>query len=300
MASDCFTGLSAFPITPADEHGHVDAMALRALLRRLTDAGVHSIGLLGSTGSYPYLTRAERRRAIEAAVEQVAGKTPLLVGIGALRTDDAVLLGQDAKAAGADAVLLAPVSYTPLTDDEVFTHFATVAKAVGLPLCVYNNPAATHFSFGAELVARLSRVPNTVAVKLPAPSPDAVGGHLHQLRTMCAPTFSLGYSVDANATAAMLAGGDAWYSVAGGLFPVACMAIVAAVRRGDAAEARRLDARLTPLWQLFTEFSSLRVTYAAANLLGLVTAQLPRPILPLSEEVQRRIAVVLATLPELH
>ena len=102
-----FHGLSAFPLTPADEHGQVDIVALCALLKRLTDARVGSIGLLGSTGSYAYLTRSERRKTIDAALEQVAGTTPLLVGIGALRTDDAVQFGQDAKSAGADGVLLA-------------------------------------------------------------------------------------------------------------------------------------------------------------------------------------------------
>src|SRR6202011_4791197 len=101
----------------------------------------------------PYLTRSERRRAIEAAVDQVGGKIPLLVGIGALRTDDTVQFGQDAQAAGADAVLLAPVSYTPLTNHEVFTHFETVAHAVGLPLCIYNNPGTTHFAFSTDLIA---------------------------------------------------------------------------------------------------------------------------------------------------
>ena len=97
-----FQGLVAFPITPADAGGRVDAEALRALLGRLTDAGVDSIGLLGSTGSYPYLTREERRRAVEIAVACVGGRAPILVGVGALRTDEAVRLGQDAAGAGAD------------------------------------------------------------------------------------------------------------------------------------------------------------------------------------------------------
>lgn len=291
-----FYGLSAFPITPADEQGRVDVAALRPLLRRLVDARVGSIGLLGSTGSYPYLTRDERRRAVEAAVDQVGGQVPVLVGIGALRTDEAVRLGQDARGAGADAVLLAPVSYTPLTDEEVFTHFATVAAAVGLPLCIYNNPSTTHFTFGSDLIARLSRVPYIAAVKNPAPDAGALPASLRGLRDAAAPGFSLGYSVDWHATEAMLAGGNAWYSVAGGLFPAACMEIVAAVEAGHADHARELNARLRPLWDLFTEFSSLRVMYAAANLLGLCRAAPPRPILPLPEDAQRRIGQVLDAL----
>jgi len=291
-----FTGLSAFPITPADEHGHVDTDALRRLLKRLTDAKVNSVGLLGSTGSYPYLTRLERRRAIEAAVDEIGGKTPILVGIGALRTDEAVQFGQDAKAAGADAVLLAPVSYTPLTEAEVFEHFETVAKAVDLPLCVYNNPGTTHFTFSPDLITRLSHVPNITAVKNPAPDASAVPGSLRELRAKASQGFSLGYSVDANATEAMLAGGDAWYSVVGGLFPGPCMQILSAVRAADPSEARRLNARLKPLWDLFTEFSSLRVMYAAVNLLGICRASPPRPVLPLPEAAQRRIGHTLEAL----
>ena len=289
-----FAGLAAFPITPTDAAGRVDAEALRVLLKRLTDAGVQSIGLLGSTGLYPFFTRAERRRAIEIAVEAVAG-TPLLVGIGAIRTDEAVQFGQDAKTAGASAALLAPVSYTPLKSDEVFTHFETVAQKIDLPVCIYNNPGTTHFTFTPDLIARLSQVPGIVAVKNPAPPADGVAAHLQDLRARTPDGFSLGYSVDWNATGAMLAGGDAWYSVLGGLFPAPSLAILAAVKAGDAAEARRLNERLQPLWDLFTEHSSLRVIYAAANHIG-IKAELPRPLLPLSQAVQRRIADVLSGL----
>ena len=291
-----FSGLSAFPITPADPCAHVDSSALRGLLDRLTGAGVDSIGLLGSTGTYAYLTRAERRRTIEAAVEQVAGSVLIMVGIGALRTDEAIRLGQDAKGAGADAVLLAPVSYSPLTGDEVFEHYRAVAEAVSLPLCIYNNPGTTHFTFSTDLIARLSKVQNIVAVKNPAPDVDTLSGSLTQLRERTPASFSLGYRVDWRATEAMLAGGDAWYIVAAGLFPSECMAIVTAAKSGDAAEARRLNERLQPLWELFIEASSLRVVYAAANILGLCRAAPPRPILPLPEDLLHRTREVMEEL----
>src|ERR1700761_5281567 len=121
-----FSGLAAFPITPADADGRVDASALRGLVRRLADAGVDSAGLLGSTGTYAYLSRAERRRAVAIAAATLGGRVPLLVGVGALRTDEAVRRAQDARSAGADAGLLAPVSYTPLTEAEVEAHFEAV------------------------------------------------------------------------------------------------------------------------------------------------------------------------------
>ena len=88
-------GLSAFPITPADATGKVDTPALKRLLAPLVEAKVDSIGLLGSTGSYPFLSRAERRRATDTALQEVQSHVPVLVGIGALRTDEAIALAQD-------------------------------------------------------------------------------------------------------------------------------------------------------------------------------------------------------------
>lgn len=291
------TGLSAFPITPCDAGGHVDVAALRKLLARLDAARVDSIGLLGSTGSYPYLSRSERRRALDAALDEISGRLPIVVGVGALRTDEAVALAQDAKAAGAAAGLLAAVSYTPLNEEEVFEHFATVASESRLPLCIYDNPGTTHFRFTSALVGRISRIPGIIAVKSPAPEAHAVAAHLAELRRLVPNGFSLGYSGDWNAVEALLAGGDAWYSVVAGLFPVVSAAIVDAVRSEDATEARRLNASLEPLWVLFKEFSSLRVIYACADLLGICHAEPPRPILHLSGAARQRVADTLEALP---
>lgn len=123
-----FRGLSAFSLTPTDAEGRVQVETLAALLRRIEGAGVDSIGLLGSTGGYAYLTRAERQRAVRAAVESLHGTVPLIVGVGALRTDEAKALARDAQEAGADGLLLAPMSYTPLTEEEVFRHTVEVAE----------------------------------------------------------------------------------------------------------------------------------------------------------------------------
>ncbi|UZE47957.1 dihydrodipicolinate synthase family protein [Rhodopseudomonas sp. P2A-2r] len=289
-------GLSAFPITPADASGKVDLSALARLLAPLVAAKVDSIGLLGSTGTYPFLSRAERRRATDAALEEINGTIPVLVGIGALRTDEAIALAQDAKAAGASAGLLAAVSYTPLTETEVYEHFSAVAAASGLPIVIYDNFGTTHFRFTPELIGRIARIPHVVSVKATAPTPDLVADNLKQLRAAVPSGFSVGYAGDWNATEALIAGGDAWYSVAAGLFPGPCLAIVRAAQAGDAAEARRLNAAMQPLWELFKEFSSLRAMYAAADIIGISDAPPPRPILPLPDTAKRKIAQTLEAL----
>ena len=288
-----FRGLSAFPITPADEEGRVDTDALAGLLERLRLAEMDSVGLLGSTGTYAYLSRPERRRAIEAAVACLGGRVPIIVGIGALRTDDARDLARDAQAAGANGLLLAPVSYTPLTDEEVFQHFSAVAAATDLPLCIYNNPSTTHFSVSDALVARLAGVPRIVAIKNPAPAPAEAKATIDALRRLLPTDFAIGYSADWHAPSAVLAGGVAWYSVIGGLLPRPALALMRAAQAGAVEELHRIDATLQPLWELFKHYGSLRVVYAAANLLGLTGAQPPRPILPLDDAGRERTAHVL-------
>jgi 4-hydroxy-tetrahydrodipicolinate synthase len=288
-------GLSAFPITPTDEHGRVDTQALGTLINRISNAQADSICVLGSTGTYPFLTRAERRRTIEFTVSQ-AGEMPVFAAIGALRTDEVIALGRDAQEAGVAVALLAPVSYTPLTDREVFTLFETVSAALEIPICIYNNPGTTHFTFSSQLIGRLSKLPRIIGAKNPATAPESIRDNLSDLRDKVASGFSLGYSKDWDATEALIAGADAWYSVIAGLFPEICVRIARAAKARDLKLARSLNDQLEPLWTLFKELSSLRVMYAAASSLGLVNAAPPLPILPLADADQQRVDTVLAQL----
>ncbi len=234
--------------------------------------------------------------AIEAAVECIGDHTSIIVGVGALRTDDAQNYARDAEAAGASGLLLAPLSYTPLTDDEVFEHFVAVAGATALPLCIYNNPSTTNFTFSDALVARLAQVPNIVAVKNPAPAPTEAGAKVAALRALLPADFAVGYSGDWHSAEAVLAGGLAWYSVVGGLLPLPTLALLRAAQAGDVVEVHRIDASFSPLWALFKRHGSLRVIYAAANMLGLTVAQPPRPILPLGVVERENIKKALAAL----
>lgn len=291
-----FDGLSAFPPTPADAEGRIQEKALAALVRRIDAAAADSVGLLGSTGGYAYLTRAERQRAVRVAVECLGGKRHLIAGVGALRTDEAQALAADARSAGADGLLLAPMSYTPLTEEEVFRHMVAVAEAGNLPLCIYNNPGTTKFTFSEDLIVRLSEVPNIVAVKMPLHPDGDFAGELARLRARLPEGFAIGYSGDWGAADALLAGCDAWYSVVAGLLPEPALRLVRAARAQDEAEVRRIDACFQPLWTLFREFGSFRVMYALADILGLFSLAPPRPILPLSGEARGRVEAALQAL----
>ncbi|UXT61242.1 dihydrodipicolinate synthase family protein (plasmid) [Agrobacterium fabrum] len=293
-----FEGLSAFPITPADPSGRVDIAALGRNLHRIRQAKVDSIGLLGSTGAYAFLTREERRRAVETAMETVGGQVPVIVGVGTLRTVDAQALARDAKAAGADGLLLAPVSYVPLRDDEVYHHFVAVAEAGQLPLTIYNNPGTTRFTFSRELIARLSKVPNIEAVKMPLTADEDYTSELRAIRDVTPSGFRVGYSGDWGAAPSLLAGGEAWYSVVGGLLPAEALALTRAAQAGDAKKVEQIDAAFAPLWSLFKEFGSFRVMYVIAELLHLCKVDPPLPVLPLRDEARERISQALRSLQQ--
>ncbi|WKB55675.1 dihydrodipicolinate synthase family protein [Eleftheria terrae] len=290
-----FPGLSAFPLTPMNEDA-IDEAAFVRLVERLVAAGVDSIGCLGSTGSYAYLTRAERARIAGLAVAH-AGGTPVIVGIGALRTRDVLALAEDAQKAGASGVLLAPVSYQKLSADEVFGLYETVSRGLSVPLCVYDNPGTTHFEFSDELHGRIAQLPNVRSIKIPGvpAEPDAARARVERLRALIPPHVSIGVSGDAFAATGLNAGCEVWYSVVGGLFPKAALAIVRAAQAGDAQEAARLSGRMQPLWSFFGQCGgSLRVIATAAELRGWAGhPSLPLPLNTLEGAARQRLAALL-------
>lgn len=292
-----FTGLSAFPMTPLDAKG-VDETAFIGLLRRLVAAGVDSIGALGSTGSYPYLDRDERRRAVTLAAAH-ADDIPVMAGIGALRQRDVLRYAEDAQQAGARALLLAPVSYQPLRPDEVYGLFEAVAQHASVPICVYDNPRTTHFAFDDDLYAALAAMPQIGSIKIPGvpADPEAARAHVARLRGLVPPRVTIGVSGDAFAATGLNAGCDAWYSVIGGLFPQAALDLTRAARAGDAERAMQLSDRLAPFWDAFARNGGgLRVVATAATLMGLTRPDsLPAPLREITGAEREAIAALIAS-----
>jgi 4-hydroxy-tetrahydrodipicolinate synthase len=271
-----FTGLSAFPLTPLDDD-HLDESAYAKLIARLAAAGVDSIGALGSTGSYAYLTRAERARVATLAVQGAAG-VPVIVGIGAVRLRHVLEHAEDAQRAGAAGVLLAPVSYHPLTPEEVYHLYEKVTATLSVPLVVYDNPRTTGFTFTDDLYAAVAKLPHVESIKVPPLSADPAiaADRVAGLRALLPAHVGIGVSGDPVAAVSLRAGCDAWYSVIGGTLPDPALAIT---RAESAAAARAASQRLRPVWELFAAYGSLRVVAAIAALLGLAGAEcLPRPL----------------------
>lgn len=285
-----FGPLSAFPVTPLNQE-RVDARGVHTLVRRAVEGGADSIGALGSTGSYPYLSRADRRRVAELSVE-AAGDVPVVIGVGALSTREVLEHVEDAQSAGAAGVLLAPLSYQPLTDDEVFGLYADVTREISVPLCVYDNPTTTRVRFTDELLVRVTALPHVASLKLPGvpTGPGDAEARISALRTLVPARVSLGVAGDVHAVSGLGAGCDLWYSVIAGVLPRTARTIVDALAAGETNRARELSDRLKPLWDLFAGHGSQRVVSSLVEVLGLVpSATPPRPLRPLPASARRQV-----------
>ncbi|MEN3753952.1 dihydrodipicolinate synthase family protein [Mangrovibacter yixingensis] len=287
------SGLYAFPLTPLDEHQlHLEAFT--QIIGRLAEAKIDGICVAGSTGSYAYLNHEERALLVKLAVEGAPG-IPVMVGVGSNRQRDVLRHLDDAQKAGAASVLLAPLSYQPLSDGEVFKLYEAISQASSIPVCVYINPRTTHFDFSEALITQICRLPNIASVKFPgaATEPREAAGLAQHWRDKLPETVSLGVSGDAFAWAAISGGFDIWYSVLAGLYPEICQALLRSAERGTG----EINEQLAPVWQLFQQHGSLRVVAAMAQLAGITPCDgLPRPLLPVAESVFTEIHDVMVRL----
>jgi 4-hydroxy-tetrahydrodipicolinate synthase len=224
---------------------------------------------------------------------------PVIAGIGATRTRDVLQHAQDAQDAGASALLLAPVSYQPLTEQEVYGLFEDVDAASSVPVVVYDNPGTTHFTFSDDLHVRIAELPRVSSIKIPPVhgGPAAIQQRVDALRAKLPPDVTIGISGDPVAADALNAGCQAWYSVLAGTLPVPCRAIVEAAATGDADRAVDLSNALMPLWQLFSTYGSYRVVSALAEELRLAGhPNLPRPVRGLDQTGRQQLRGAMTTL----
>lgn len=277
-----FTGLCAFPLTPLKDE-NIDECAFINIMQRLAKSSVNSIGVLGSTGNYAYLSRQERDLIVKLAVEH-SGKVPLIAGISGLRLRDVLLYAENAQRHGVEALLLAPMSYQKLSEREVFRLYEQVNKEISIPLCVYDNPSTTQFVFSDELMRDIAQLSHVQSIKIPPISLDlqAAQARINELRDTLPQDVTLGISGDGFATTGILAGCDAWYSVTAGLFPESMSKLFSLASNGSQQEADTLNRVYEPLWSLFNQYGSLRVIATAAEILGHTQSPcLPLPLMTL-------------------
>ncbi|QRN95090.1 dihydrodipicolinate synthase family protein [Archangium violaceum] len=286
-------GIIGYTITPFRLDGNVDLDLLRTLTGRMVASGVHAIAPLGSTGSLPYLNDEEREAVAETTVKAVAGRVPVMVGVSSLTTERTVHHARFAERVGADAVMIIPMSYWKLTEEEIFRHFDTVARATSLPIMAYNNPATGGLDMTPEFLARLLEIPNVTMVK------ESTGdiGRMHRLRQVAGEEVAFYNGSNPLALAAFAAGARGWCTAAAHLIPGLTLELYrAVVEKADLAAARRVFQKQLPLLQFIVKGGLPRTVAAGLELLGTEVGPLRAPLLPLPESEVEALRRILTTL----
>ncbi|MEZ5587253.1 MAG: 4-hydroxy-tetrahydrodipicolinate synthase [Sedimenticolaceae bacterium] len=266
-------------VTPMHADGGVDEQAFRRLIDWHVAQGTDAIVAVGTTGESATLDEQEHCAAIAVAVDQAAGRIPVIAGTGANSTSEAIALTRCAKAAGADACLLVTPYYNKPTQEGLFLHHKAVAEAVDIPQILYNVPGRTAVDMLPETVARIAQVDNVVGVK------EATGqlDRITRLRELTPPGFAVYSGDDATAREAILLGADGDISVTANIAPAAMHAMCAAALAGDSARAEQLDAPLAGLHRdLFLEANPIPVKWALAEM-GLIERGIRLPLTWFSE-----------------
>ncbi|WES98872.1 dihydrodipicolinate synthase family protein [Chryseobacterium arthrosphaerae] len=275
-----FKGVIAYPITPFDENEKIDIPLFKHLVERLITSGNHGIAPLGSTGVMPYLSDDEKEAVTEATIQQVKGRVPTLVGVSNLTTEKTIHHARFAEKAGADAVMIIPMSYWKLTDDEIVAHYDAVARKISIPIMAYNNPATSGVDMSPALLKRLLKIPNVTMIK------ESSGDiqRMHYLRRELGEEVAFFNGSNPLALGAFCAGARGWCTAAPNLIPELNIGLYNAIEEGDLEKAKSLFYQQFDLLKFIVNKGLPRAVKAGLNILGEEGGNLRSPLQPLHEK----------------
>jgi 4-hydroxy-tetrahydrodipicolinate synthase len=286
-------GIIAYPVTPfaSDSAGSIDTTRLAALVDRLVTSGVHAIAPLGSTGELAYLEEPEFDSVVDTTIATVADRVPVVVGVSDVTTAKTIRRAQFAQQAGADAVMILPVSYWKLTEREIVQHYRSIGEAIGIPIMAYNNPATSGVDMRPELlVSMFETIDNVTMVK------ESTGDLTRMQRIAELSGGRLPFYNGSNPLVldALKAGASGWCTAAPNLRPQPCIDLYDAVRAGDLEKAQILYDDLKPLLEFIVAGGLATTVKAGLDLLGFPVGDPRAPLLPLDEQGRAELRGLLA------
>ncbi len=292
MAQSAFHGVFPYLVSPIDASGKVKDEVLQSLCEYLIAAGVHGLTPLGSTGEFPYLSWPQRRRIVEVVVEAARGRVPVVAGVAATTTAEAVAQAQQFERFGCDGILAILESYFPISDDGVFAYFKAVADAVSVPIVLYTNPNFQRSDLSLPIIERLSRIANISYIK----DASSNTGRLLTIISRVEGRMKV-FAASAHIPACvMLIGGVGWMSGPACLAPRQSIELYECCRRGEWDAAMDLQRRLWNLNQAFAKYNLAACIKGGLELQGYAVGPPLPPQSPLSpegiEEVKRALAAI--------
>jgi len=272
MSTTSFHGVFPYLVSPVDEAGRVKDEVLARLCEHLIAAGVHGLTPLGSTGEFAYLDWSQKRRVVEVTLDAAAGRVPVVAGVAATTTAEAVRQAVELERLGCAGILAILEAYFPVPEDGVVAYFRAIAEAVACPVVLYTNPQFQRSDLSLRAIERLADVENIRYLK------DASTNTGRLLSVMNRVGDRLGiFSASAHIPACvMLLGGQGWMAGPACLIPRQSVQLYELCRAGRWADAMALQRELWRLNQLFAKYALAACIKGGLELQGLaVGAPLP-------------------------
>ncbi len=283
-----FQGAFTAIVTPFSD-GAFDEAAYRELIDFQIEGGIHGIVSCGTTGESATLSHDEHHRVVETAIEQAAGRVPVIAGTGSNSTRESISLTQHAEKAGANGCLVVTPYYNKPSPQGLYEHHKAISEASSLPIIMYNVPGRTGRNMLPDEVARSAELPTVVGIK------EATGDltQVSDVIALCPDDFVVLSGDDFTVLPLISVGGRGVIGVVSNIVPGKMAELCDAALAGDWARAHGLHYELRPLNKaMFMETNPIPVK-TALKLMGRITGELRLPLVPMSEANEERLASVL-------
>jgi 4-hydroxy-tetrahydrodipicolinate synthase len=288
--SDGFHGVFPYLVSPIGPDGRVLDDVLARLVDDLIAKGVHGLAPLGSTGEFAYLTPDQKRRIVEVVVEAAAGRVPVVAGVAATTTGEAVRQTREWEKLGADGILAVLEAYFPLDDDAIAGYFAAIAGATSLPLVLYTNPNFQRADLSLPVIETLSRIPNVRYLK----DASVNTGRLLSIMDRVGDRLEI-FAASAHIPAAvMLIGGKGWMAGPACVAPRASVRLYDLCRAGDWTSAMVLQRRMWRLNQAFAKYNLAACIKGGLEAQGYAVGDPLAPQKPLTPAAREEVAAIIS------
>ena len=270
-----FKGAGVAIVTPMTADGEVNYEVLGEMLEAQIAGGTDAIIICGATGESATLSEEEHSAVIRYAIKKVNKRIPVIAGTGSNCTATAIKLSKEAEKDGADGLLLVTPYYNKATQKGLIAHYTAIAKAVSLPIILYNVPSRTGCNLQPETIAALVKnVKNIVGVK------EASGNisQIAKVKLLCGDDIDLYSGNDDQVVPILSLGGIGVISVLSNVAPKETHDMVMDYLNGDVEKARQMQLKAIPLIDaLFSEVNPIPVK-KALNLMGWEAGPLRAPL----------------------
>ncbi|MCD7965237.1 MAG: 4-hydroxy-tetrahydrodipicolinate synthase [Clostridiaceae bacterium] len=268
-------------ITPMNEDESVNETELRRQVNRLIEAGVHGLFPFGTNGEGYILSEAEKEMVLSVVIDEAGGRVPIYAGSGCIGTKDTIRMSRMAESLGADVISVITPWFAKASDEELYEHYCAAAKAVKIPVVLYNIPARTGNSLSPALVERLSYVDNIVGAKDSSGNFDNMLQYIERTRER---EFTILSGNDSLIYWNLLAGGGGGIAGCSNVYPGTMTAIYDRFQSGDLEGARKAQDSIRSFRDCFQYGNPNTIVKTAVAMLGYPVGKCRAPFDQISQQ----------------